>query len=121
MSVVTLKKIRNLRSKGKKQLIVINERLNSLAWELSSSNESVNDPNITKAINTMDEALETLQVAMVLLNTVSVDAGLLEEKPVAAKAEKAPRKPMFGKKTASKPVASKAVPSKEIPGIESPS
>ena len=77
MSNVTLKKIRNLRSKGKKQLIVINERLNSLAWELSGSNEDISDPNITKAINTMDEALETLQVAMVLLNTVSIDPSLL--------------------------------------------
>ena len=114
MSNVTLKKIRNLRSKGKKQLIVINERLNSLAWELSGSNEDINDPNITKAVNTMDEALETLQVAMVLLNTVSVDPSLLAEKPAAspaAKPAKAPRKSMFSKK----PVASKVVPSMESP------
>lgn len=111
MSAVTLKKIRNLRSKGKKQLIVINERLNSLAWELSGNNESVNDPNITKAVNTMDEALETLQVAMVLLNTVSVDASLMEEKPAPAKPAKPARKPMFSKK----PAASKVVPSMENP------
>ena len=114
MSNVTLKKIRNLRSKGKKQLIVINERLNSLAWELSGSNEDINDPNITKAVNTMDEALETLQVAMVLLNTVSVDPSLIAEKPAAspaAKPAKAPRKSMFSKK----PAASKVVPSMESP------
>ena len=114
MSNVTLKKIRNLRSKGKKQLIVINERLNSLAWELSGSNEDINDPNITKAVNTMDEALETLQVAMVLLNTVSVDPSLIAEKPAAspaAKPAKAPRKSMFSKKSA----ASKVVPSMESP------
>lgn len=112
MSNVTLKKIRNLRSKGKKQLIVINERLNSLAWELSGSNEDISDPNITKAINTMDEALETLQVAMVLLNTVSIDPSLLAEKPAPAKPAKAQKKSMFNKKPA---------PSKVVPSMESPS
>ena len=116
MANVTLKKVRNLRSKGKKQLIVINERLNSLAWELSGSNEDINDPNITKAVNTMDEALETLQVAMVLLNTVSIDQSLFDEKPAPAakpaKPAKAPRKSMFSKKPA---------PSKVVPSMESPS
>ena len=99
----TLKKVRRLRSKGKKNLIMINERLNSLAWELSTDNSAVNDPNITKAIKTMDEALETLQVAMVLLNAVDPD---MMAQAHAASAKPA-RKSAFGKK----PVASKAVPS----------
>lgn len=98
MSNVTMKKIRGLRSKGKKQLIAINDKLNSLAWELSSDNEAVNDTNVTKAVATMDEALETLQVAMVLLNTVAVDPQLL-----AAAAKVEPKKASFGKK----PLASK--------------
>ena len=101
----TLKKVRRLRSKGKKNLIMINERLNSLAWELSTDNSAVNDPNITKAIKTMDEALETLQVAMVLLNTVAFDPDMMAQAHAAS--AKPARKSAFGKK----PVASKAVPS----------
>lgn len=100
MSNVTMKKIRGLRSKGKKQLIGINEKLNTLAWELSSSNDQVNDPNVAKAVATMDEALETLQVAMVLLNTVAVDPAIIASAQMQADAAKkpAPKKPVFGKK-----------------------
>ncbi|MGC6484368.1 MAG: hypothetical protein ACON4P_01750 [Candidatus Puniceispirillales bacterium] len=58
----------------------INDRLNTLAWELASQNEQVGDPNVARAINTLDEALENLQVATALLNTIAVDPALLEEK-----------------------------------------
>ena len=57
----------------------INDRLNALAWELASQNESIGDPNVSRAIGTMDEALENLQVAAALLNTVAVDPALFEE------------------------------------------
>ncbi|MCE2517584.1 MAG: hypothetical protein J4F41_07095, partial [Alphaproteobacteria bacterium] len=82
---------------------MINENLNALAWELSSDNEMINDPNVTKAVSTMDEALETLQVAMVLLNTVAVDPAMMKtddsQTPVA-------KKSVFGKK----PLTSKPAP-----------
>ena len=64
MSTTTIKKVRGIRSKGKKQLIMINDKLNALAWELSSDNEAVSDPNVAKAVATMDEALWTNQCLM---------------------------------------------------------
>ena len=73
-----IKKVRGIRCKGKKQIMAINERLNSVAWRLSASNADINDPNMTQAINSLDEALETLQVATALLNTVSVDEAMIE-------------------------------------------
>lgn len=69
----SMKKIRIIRSRGKRKLVAINDKLNDLAWELSAENEAVADSNITKAVATIDEALETLHVAMVVLNTVLVD------------------------------------------------
>ncbi len=83
MSNVTIKKVRGIRSKGKKQLIGINEKLNALAWELSADNDAIADPNVAKAVATMDEALETLQVAMVLLNTVALDKSMLDSQTAA--------------------------------------
>ena len=107
MSTATIKKVRGIRSKGKKQLILINDKLNALAWELSSDNEAVSDPNVAKAVATMDEALETLQVAMVLLNTVSVDPSMLDAE-AAALAEKmkpkAAKPSMFSRKDKAEPM-----------------
>ena len=103
MSNNTIKKVRGIRSKGKKQLITINEKLNALAWELSAENDAIADPNVSKAVTTMDEALETLQVAMVLLNTVSMDQRLLDHDTEAAKAKPAGRA-MFGKKDKAEPM-----------------
>ena len=94
MAPPTLKKVRSIRSKGKKMLGGISDRLNILAWELASQNENIGDPNVTRAVNTMDEALENLQVAFALLNTIAVDPAMFEEK-VVAKEEKA--KPAAGK------------------------
>lgn len=103
MSNVTMKKVRGLRSKGKKQLIMINEKLNALAWELSTDNDMIGDPNVTKAVSTMDEALETLQVAMVLLNTVAVDPSMMDPQDAPKSVAK---KSVFGKK----PAAGKPAP-----------
>ena len=80
MAPPTMKKVRSIRSKGKKMLGGINDRLNILAWELASQNQNIGDPNVTRAVNTMDEALENLQVAFALLNTISVDPAMFEEK-----------------------------------------
>ena len=46
---------------------------------LASQNQNIGDPNVTRAVNTMDEALENLQVAFALLNTISVDPAMFEE------------------------------------------
>ena len=85
MAPPTMKKVRSIRSKGKKMLGGINDRLNILAWELASQNQNIGDPNVTRAVNTMDEALENLQVAFALLNTISVDPAMFEEKPLPRK------------------------------------
>lgn len=103
MSNTTIKKVRGIRSKGKKQLITINEKLNALAWELSAENDAIADPNVSKAVTTMDEALETLQVAMVLLNTVSMDQRLLEGEAEVVKAKPAGRS-MFARKDKAEPM-----------------
>ena len=103
MSNTTIKKVRGIRSKGKKQLITINEKLNALAWELSAENDAIVDPNVSKAVTTMDEALETLQVAMVLLNTVSMDQRLLEGEAEVVKAKPAGRS-MFARKDKAEPM-----------------
>ena len=89
MAPPTMKKVRSIRSKGKKMLGGINDRLNILAWELASQNQHIGDPNVTRAVNTMDEALENLQVAFALLNTISVDPAMFEEK-TANQAKTAP-------------------------------
>lgn len=89
MAPSSMKQIRTIRSKGKKLLGGINDRLNALAWELASQNENIGDPNVARAVSTMDEALENLQVAAALLNTVAVDPALFEEEP---KEEAQPRK-----------------------------
>ena len=83
MAPPTMKKVRSIRSKGKKMLGGISERLNVLAWELASQNENIGDPNVTRAVNTMDEALENLQVAFALLNTIAVDPAMFEDKSAA--------------------------------------
>lgn len=98
MSNAMIKKVRAIRSKGKKQIIAVNEKLNAIAWELSSGNSDLNDPNVAKAITTLDEALETLQVATALLNTVAIDESILEEP--AAPAPKAKRSFMSRKNDA---------------------
>jgi hypothetical protein len=85
--MANMKKIRGLRSKGKKKLVIVNDRLNALAWELSADNDTISDPNVTKAVSTIDEALETLQVAMVLLNTVLVDPATAETQPIPESAK----------------------------------
>lgn len=83
MTQSTIKKVRTIRSKGKKMLGTINDRLNALAWELTSQNEQVGDPNVDRAIKTLDEALENLQVATALLNSIALDPALMEEKPAS--------------------------------------
>ena len=90
MAPPTMKKVRSIRSKGKKMLGGINDRLNILAWELASQNQNIGDPNVTRAVNTMDEALENLQVAFALLNTISVDPAMFEEKTTAKEAKTTP-------------------------------
>ena len=107
MSNATIKKVRGIRSKGKKQLILINDKLNALAWELSADNDAIEDPNVSKAVATMDEALETLQVAMVLLNTVAMDQGLIDAEAAAVAAKMKPKesKPsMFSRKDKAEPM-----------------
>ena len=108
MSNTTIKKVRGIRSKGKKQLIMINDKLNALAWELSADNDAIADPNVSKAVATMDEALETLQVAMVLLNTVAMDQNLLDADAAAAAATKSKPagKSMFARKEKAEPMVS---------------
>ena len=107
MSNTTIKKVRGIRSNGKKQLIGINDKLNALAWELASDNDQIADPNVAKAVATMDEALETLQVAMVLLNTVAMDQSMLDAEAAATAAKmkpKAEKSSMFSKKSKEEPV-----------------
>ena len=97
MAPPTMKKVRSIRSKGKKMLGGINDRLNILAWELASQNQNIGDPNVTRAVNTMDEALENLQVAFALLNTIAVDPAIFEDK--AANQAKAAPSMASGKKS----------------------
>lgn len=100
MANAVFKKVRAIRHKGKKQLITINDRLNSLAWELSSANDGLNDPNVDKAIRTIDEALESLQVATAMLNTVMMDESLAAELEEAPKAAPRPKRSLMPKKGA---------------------
>ena len=80
-------------------MIATNEKMNSLAWESSRQNDAIADFNVSKAVLTMDEAMETLQVAMVLLNTVEVDQALLDNDVEAERAKQKPAdKSMFSRK-----------------------
>lgn len=73
-----LKKLRAIRARGKKQIANVNDRLNVVAWDLAASNADINDAHVNKAVSTLDEALESLQVAIAVLNTVAVDGGAVD-------------------------------------------
>ena len=67
-------KIRDLRKRGKSKLVRVNDRLNSLTWEMFERNASLNDVNTTRAVAVLDDAFSLIQRAGALLNSVHVEA-----------------------------------------------
>ena len=96
------KKIRELRKRGKDRLVKVNDQLNALAWDLSERNTALRDENVASATHILDQALQQVQSAAALLNSVSIEEEAQEEaeaiaKP-AAKSRAAAPKPVTASK-----------------------
>ena len=101
------KKIRDLRKRGKDRLVKVNDQLNALAWDLSERNTALRDENVASATHILDQALQQVQSAAALLNSVSIEEEAQEEAEEGVVAKPATK----SRAAAPKPVtASKAPP-----------
>ena len=73
MAQIRSSKIRFLRRRSKSRLVRVNDRLNTLTWEISEKNAQLNDVNTARAVAVLDDALSLIQRAGALLNSVHVE------------------------------------------------
>jgi len=73
MAASRISKIRDLRKRGKTNLVRVNDQLNALTWDIFERNAQLNDVNVTRAVAVLDDALSLIQRAGALLNSVHVE------------------------------------------------
>ena len=100
------KKVRDLRKRGKDRLVKVNDQLNALAWDLSERNTSLRDGNVASAAHILDQALQQIQNAAALLNSVSIE----EEEQEEGEAVAVTKPNAKARAAAPKPVAASKAP-----------
>ena len=65
-----VKQVRNLRKSGRDKLTKLRSELTELAWDLTEKNETINDPQINKILELIDQSLIEIEKALGKLSSI---------------------------------------------------